>query len=79
MLDIINYETEYKKPFETSQFWHKNAHLYIMFYEYITDVSKYVLKIRFTMLYEYSEEDLIIIRNDWKIIDGKIDMNLHTN
>lgn len=72
VLDIINYEEEYKKTFETSAFWNKNAHLYIMFYEYIKDVSKYDLKIRYAMLFEYPEEDLLIIKQDWNYIISAI-------
>lgn len=76
VLDVINYEEEYLKTFETSAFWHKNAHLYLMFYEYIKGVSKYDLKIRYTMLFNYPEEDLIIIKQDWEYIINKIKSGL---
>ena len=33
VLNIINYEKEYKKQFEESSFWQKNNTLLIMFYE----------------------------------------------
>jgi len=36
--NIINYEEEYNKTFNTSSFWHKNNTMLIMSYEYKKDI-----------------------------------------
>ena len=72
VLNIINYEKEYRQSFETSSFWHKNQKLLLMFYEYIKGVEKGDLSIHKSVLYEYPEKDLLIIRDDWAKIITKI-------
>ena len=76
VLNIIDYMTEVSKSFEDSSFWHKNKTLLLMYYEYFKDKSIADLKILETLLYEYPEKDLIVIKQDWekiiqKIKDGK--------
>ena len=79
VLNIINFEEEYLKEFETSKFWHKNKNLYMMFYEYIKGLDRLDLTIHYAMLYDYPEEDLIIIKQDWELIIDKIRRGLaHT-
>lgn len=72
VLNIINYEKEYKKQFEESSFWQKNNTLLIMFYEYIKNIAKSDYKIQAAILYKYPLADLEIIKADWEKIVGKI-------
>ena len=72
VLNIINYMTEVQKTFETSDFWSKDASILLMYYEYLKDVSIADFKIIGTILYEYPEKDLIIIKQDWAKIISKI-------
>lgn len=66
VLNIINYMEEYDKTFETSSFWIKNQKLLLMFYKWLPNVEPRDFKIIQSILYEYPEEDLIIIRRDWE-------------
>lgn len=72
VLNIINYMEEYKTTFETSHFWLKNKSILLMHYEYIKGLSKDNFKIMSAILFEYPEEDLIIIKQDWEKIIQKI-------
>ncbi len=72
VLGIINYMEEYQKNFYESNFWFKNKSLYIMFYLWEAHGIRENMRIMFDLLYEYPEEDLIIIKNDWEIIINKI-------
>lgn len=72
VLNIINYMEEYKNTFETSSFWHKNETLYLMFYLWEEGVPRSDYKIVKQMLYNYPEEDLLIIKQDWEFIIEKI-------
>lgn len=72
VLNIIDYMTEVQKSFENSSFWHKNKTLLLMYYEYFKDVPVTEFKILETLLYEYPEKDLIIIKQDWEKIIKKI-------
>ena len=70
--NIINYMTEYKKTFETSDFWHKCETLLIMSYEHKSNVGKGDFTIDKAILFSYPTEDLIIIEQDWQKIMDKI-------
>ena len=72
VLNIIDYMTEVNKSFEDSSFWHKNKTLLLMYYEYFKDVPVSDFKILETLLYEYPEKDLIVIKQDWEKIVQKI-------
>lgn len=72
VLNIINYMEEYKNTFETSSFWHKNETLYLMFYLWEEGIPRSDYKIVKQMLYNYPEEDLLIIKQDWEFIIDKI-------
>lgn len=72
VLNIINYMEEYKLTFETSSFWVKNQRLLIMFYLWQQKVDRKDYRIIKSILYDYPEEDLEIIKNDWEIIVDKI-------
>ena len=70
--NIINYMTEYKKTFKTSDFWHKCETLLIMSYEHKPDVEKGDFTIDQAVLFSYPMEDLMIIEQDWQKIIAKI-------
>lgn len=72
VLNIINYMEEVHENFETSSFWKKNQKLLLMFYEWQTELARGDFQIIETVLYEYPEEDLIIIKKDWEHIVSKI-------
>lgn len=72
VLNIIDYMTEVSKSFEDSSFWHKNKTLLLMYYEYFKDMPIADFKILETLLYEYPEKDLIVIKQDWEKIIQKI-------
>lgn len=76
VLNIINYMEEANKTFETSSFWAKNQKLLLMFYKWLPEVDPRDFKIIEAILYDYPEQDLIIIKRDWEklnqmINDGK--------
>lgn len=72
VLNIINYMEEYDKIFDTSSFWKKNQKLLLMFYKWLPKVEPRELKIVQSILYEYPEEDLIIIKRDWEKLNRYI-------
>ena len=76
VLNIINYLKEHHLSFYESSFWQKNQSLLLMFYEYIDDIPLEQLKIMDSILYEYPEADLKIIKNDWRLIVQKIEAGL---
>lgn len=75
VLNVINYEKEYKNSWGDSSFWKKNARLLLIFYLHNTglDVDKLI---QISGLWDYPADDLKIIKQDWlkivqKIKDGK--------
>lgn len=72
VLNIINYMEEYKYTFEMSSFWLKNQHLLIMFYLWEKEIERGDYRIIKSILFDYPEEDLEIIKDDWEIIVNKI-------
>lgn len=72
VLNIINYMDEVHATFDTSSFWKKNRKLLLMFYEWKPEIERGDFRIIETVLYDYPEEDLIIIEKDWEYIVGKI-------
>lgn len=72
VLNIINYEEEYKHSFYDSSFWHKNANLLIIFYLYKSDIEKKDFPIIKSVIHTFSPADLEIIKQDWQIIINKI-------
>jgi DNA mismatch repair protein MutH len=72
VLNIIDYNQEYKYEFFTSSFWKKNESLLLFFYLHDYDKSKEDMLITNTLLFEYPEEDLEIIKQDWSLIKQKI-------
>lgn len=72
VLNIIDYTKEANTTFETSSFWKKNNCLLIMFYLY--EENKTLLEFIFKIVryWQFPEEDLKIIRDDWLTIHKKI-------
>lgn len=72
VLNIINYLEVHKEEFETSSFWKKNAHLLLVFYLHDRDLDLLDYLIKLVDGWQYPNEDLKIIKQDWKIINQKI-------
>ncbi len=72
VLNIINYEAEGSKTWETSSFWTKNKNLLLMFYLYQEDKSILDLVFKLIGIWRYPVRDLKIIKNDWEVIVRKI-------
>lgn len=72
VLNIINYEEDYKDSFENSAFWQKNKNLLIVFYLYKDDLDKKEFPIVKSVLHEFDPADLEIIKQDWQTIINKI-------
>jgi DNA mismatch repair protein MutH len=72
VLNMIDYMGEDLYVFENSSFWKKNATLLIVFYLYEADVPVEDFEIVHTLLWDYSGEDLEVIKADWRRIVGKI-------
>lgn len=70
--DMLNYDEEYYKTFETSAFWMKCACMLLMSYEHRDGVPKVDFTIDKAVLFQFPDEDLEVIRNDWKILMDKI-------
>lgn len=72
VLNIINYMEEYKNTFYTSHFWYKNKLIEIVWYLNEDGKSKQDFKITHELLFQFPEEDLAIIKQDWNTIINKI-------
>lgn len=72
VLNMINYMKEGYATFYISSFWKKNAVMLLMFYLYDFETYYKDMKIEYTHLFEFSEEDLAIVKQDWEIIHEKI-------
>ena len=72
VLNIINYMEEYKKDFYESSFWEKNNKLLLVFYQWKKELDKKDYVVKDIMLHEFSEEDLVVIKDDWNTIVNKI-------
>ncbi len=70
--NIIDYMEEYDKTFKTSSFWHKCNTMLLMSYEHIYGVPKGDYHIDEAILFEFPDEDLIIIEQDWEKIMSKV-------
>ena len=72
VLNIINYLEVHREEFESSSFWKKNAHLLLVFYLYEkeTDILDYLIKL--VGDWSFPNEDLLVIKHDWEIINQKI-------
>ncbi|WP_434037056.1 Sau3AI family type II restriction endonuclease [Formosa sp. 4Alg 33] len=72
VLNIINYLEVHKEEFETSSFWKKNAHLLLVFYLHDRNLNLLDYLIKLVDGWQYPNEDLKIIKQDWEFINQKI-------
>lgn len=72
VLNIINYLEVHKEEFETSSFWKKNAHLLLVYYLHDRDLDLLDYIIKLVEGWQYPNEDLKIIKQDWELINQKI-------
>ena len=73
VLNIIDFETEYKNEFKTSHFWYKNNKIQLLWYLWEASKDKKDYKITHEKLLELSQsEDIKQIEEDWKFIINKI-------
>ncbi|WP_197032335.1 Sau3AI family type II restriction endonuclease [Bacillus sp. UNC41MFS5] len=72
VLNIINYMEVHKEEFENSSFLHKNKLILLIFYLFEEDIASLDYQIKFAQLFEFSEVDLKIIKDDWNKIIRKI-------
>lgn len=73
VLNIIDYDTEYKNTFDSSHFWFKNNKIQLLWYLFETGKDKKDYKITNEILLELSQsEDLKQIEEDWNLIINKI-------
>lgn len=72
VLNIIDYIAEVNKTFETSSFWSKNRLLLLLFYLHDSSKIDIDLTFRICRLWDYPEEDLKIIKDDWLKIVTKV-------
>mgnify|MGYP006135403845 CR=1 FL=1 len=72
VLNIINYLEVHKEDFENSSFWKKNAHLLLVFYLHDSDLDLLDYLIKLVDGWQYPDEDLKIIKQDWEFINQKI-------
>ena len=85
VLNIINYEKEGDKDFETSSFYHKNKRLLIWFYLYSKGINPASFPITNYELVDFNTSEIKntpnyqVIKRDWEIIHEKINKGLaHT-
>lgn len=72
VLNIIDYMHENLDSFFDSHFWYKNEKILMMFYEHRNDIPRELWYIDDFILYNWPDEDLSIVINDWTIIADKI-------
>lgn len=72
VLSNINYMTLMSEEWETSSFLAKNAHLLIVFYLHEAGGDPRDFVVRIVRLWDFPEEDLEIIRDDWETITAKV-------
>ncbi|MGN0309593.1 MAG: MutH/Sau3AI family endonuclease, partial [Bacteroides sp.] len=72
VLNIINYMDEAQCAFSTSSFWRKNKFLLLMFYLHEAGVNPVDMLFKLIRTWQFPEEDLKIITDDWNTIHDKI-------
>ncbi len=76
---MIDYIEEAGKDFESSHFYKKCRLMLLLFYLHIAQANQLDLEFLFSVLWKLPEKDLLIIKNDYKIIHNKIVQGLaHT-
>ena len=69
---MIDYIEEAGKDFEHSHFYEKCRLMLLLFYLHIAQANQLDLEFLFSVLWKLPEKDLLIIRNDYEIIQNKI-------
>lgn len=72
VLNIIDYLKVHTEDFKNGSFWKKNAHLLLVFYLHNKEKDLLDYLIKLVGDWKYSDEDLLVIKNDWQIINQKI-------
>lgn len=73
VLNMIDFNTEYKNQFETSHFWFKNNKIQILWYLHEDNKDKLDFKVTHEKLLNLAlSEDLKQIEEDWNLIVNKI-------
>jgi DNA mismatch repair protein MutH len=70
--NIIDYMKEYQNTFTNSSFFRKCNTMLILSYEHKSNVPKGDFTIDGAILFNFPEEDLVIIERDWNIIIDKV-------
>lgn len=72
VLNVINYIDEYQTSFYNSSFWAKNNRMEICFYAYDKEKNWLDFEVLKTILFEFPENDLRIIQQDFDVIQQYI-------
>lgn len=73
VLNIIDYNNEYKNEFKSSHFWFKNNKIQLLWYLWTPDGNKYDYKITHEKLLDLElSKDIKQIEQDWNTIISKI-------
>ena len=69
---MINYQEDWNKTFEESNFYKKCLVMLLLFYLHKHGVSRLDLPFLFAVLWKLSEKDILIIKQDYEVIIDKI-------
>lgn len=72
VLTMISYEKPVQEDFYKSHVWAKCKSILLIYYCHDKEIQKIYFEIKYAKLFSPSEEDQIIIRNDYKKITSKI-------
>ena len=76
VLTMIDYMTLIDESFETSHFWNKSKLLLLIHYLWKKDIDRLSYRIQYANLFSPPKQDLEIIKNDYKIIQEKVEKGL---
>lgn len=69
---MIDYSEDYKKPFEESHVYLKCMFMLILFYLHEAGIPVHQLKFIYSILWQIPDKDLLIMKQDYETIIGKI-------
>jgi DNA mismatch repair endonuclease MutH len=72
VLGMIDYMAVVSEEWENSSFLRKNSHLLLIFYLHEPGVDPRDFHVKIVRLWDFPEEDLEIIRQDWETIVAKV-------
>lgn len=72
VLTMIDYSEDHKKPFEESHVYMKCMFMLIIFYLHEAGVPVHQLKFIYSILWQIPDKDLLIMKQDYDTIIGKI-------